>query len=79
MPADSLWTLAMAFNVYLTFFHRFTANQLRAQEWKYLIICYGIPFIPAIVFAFTQTEARGKIYGGAVVRHEQSPPDHITS
>lgn len=67
MPADSLWTLAMAVNVYLTFYHRYSASQLRSLEWKYLLICYGVPFIPAIAFVFTKTEERGHIFGSAVV------------
>jgi hypothetical protein len=67
MPADALWTFAMALNVYLTFFRKFDQYQLRSLEWKYLIFCYGIPFIPAFVFFFIKTEARGKVYGSAVV------------
>ena len=67
MPADSLWTLAMAVNVYLTFFHRYSASQLRSLEWKYLLACYCIPFVPALVFIFIKTEERGHIFGSAVV------------
>ncbi|KFY39546.1 hypothetical protein V495_05887 [Pseudogymnoascus sp. VKM F-4514 (FW-929)] len=67
MPADSLWTLAMAFNVYLTFFHRYSASQLRSLEWKYLLICYGIPFVPAIAFVFAETKERGRIFGSATL------------
>ena len=67
MPADSLWTLAMAFNVYLTFFHRYSASQLRSLEWKYLLFCYGVPFVPAIAFVFAGTEDRGRIFGSATV------------
>ncbi|OBT66779.1 hypothetical protein VE03_04004 [Pseudogymnoascus sp. 23342-1-I1] len=67
MPADSLWSLAMAFNVYLTFFHRYSASQLRSLEWKYLLICYGVPLIPALVFVFTGTEDRGRIFGSATL------------
>ncbi|KFY91420.1 hypothetical protein V500_04683 [Pseudogymnoascus sp. VKM F-4518 (FW-2643)] len=67
MPADSLWTLAMAFNVYLTFFHRYSASQLRSLEWKYLLICYGVPLVPAIVFVFAGTEDRGRIFGSATL------------
>jgi hypothetical protein len=70
MPADSLWALAMAFNVYLAIFHRYSVGQLRQQEWKYLILCYGIPFIPAIIFVFIETEARGRVFGSATVRYE---------
>jgi hypothetical protein len=67
MPADSLWALAMAFNIYLAVFHQYSANRLRQQEWKYLLFCYGIPFIPAIVFVFIQTEARGRVFGSATL------------
>ncbi|KAI9866280.1 MAG: hypothetical protein M1813_001402 [Trichoglossum hirsutum] len=48
MPADSLWTLAMACNVYLTFFKKYNSAQLKKLEWKYFLACYGIPFPPAV-------------------------------
>jgi hypothetical protein len=68
MPADALWTFAMAFNVYLTFFHKYDAARLRSLEWKYVLLCYGIPFIPSFVYFFVRTEAKGPIYGSAVVK-----------
>ncbi|KAJ5089991.1 hypothetical protein N7532_008675 [Penicillium argentinense] len=67
MPADALWTLAMALNVYLTFRHRFSSSQLRNLETKYLLLCYGLPFVPAIIYAFLRTEAKGRVYGDATV------------
>jgi hypothetical protein len=67
MPADALWTFAMACNVYLTFFYKYNSEQLRRLECKYLIFCYGLPFIPAFVYFFVKTKARGKVYGSAVV------------
>lgn len=67
MPADALWTLAMACNVYLTFFHKFNASQLRALEWKYFVVSYGLPFIPSVVYLCINNSARGKIYGPATV------------
>ncbi|KAH1270026.1 hypothetical protein KXX33_008997 [Aspergillus fumigatus] len=67
MPADALWTLAMACNVYLTFFHKYNSEQLRQLEWKYVLFCYGLPFIPAFVYFFIETEARGKVYGSAIL------------
>lgn len=67
LPADALWTLCMAFNVYLTFFHKYDARQLRTLEWKYIVFCYGTPFIPAFVYFFISTEGKGKIYGSATV------------
>ena len=67
MPADALWTLVMAMNVYLTFFRKYGADQLRGLEWKYFVFCYGIPFIPSFAYFFIRTSSRGRIYGGAVV------------
>jgi len=62
-----MWTLAMACNVYLTFFHKYDSSQLRRLEWKYLLICYGLPFIPAFAYFFIETKEKGKVYGSAVV------------
>ena len=67
MPADALWTFAMACNVYLTFFRKYDAKQLRLLEWRYVVLCYGIPFIPAFVYFFVRSDSRGKVYGSAVV------------
>ncbi|KAE8375907.1 hypothetical protein BDV26DRAFT_283095 [Aspergillus bertholletiae] len=66
MPADALWTFAMACNVYLTFFYKYNSDQLRRLEWKYILFCYGLPFIPAFAYFFVKTKARGKVYGYAV-------------
>lgn len=68
MPADALWTFAMSCNVYLSFFRSYDTSALRRLELKYLIACYGLPFIPALVYLFVNTQSRGKIYGGATVR-----------
>lgn len=68
MPADALWTFAMACNVYLTFFHKYNSDQLRRLEWKYVVGCYGLPFIPAFLYFFIRTPARGRVYGSAFVR-----------
>jgi hypothetical protein len=67
LPADALWTFAMACNVYLSFFRQYDSAQLKGLEWKYLGACYGVPFIPAIVFLFVNTPSRGKVFGSAVV------------
>lgn len=67
MPADALWAFAMACNVYLTFFRKYDSEQLRRLEWKYVVCCYGLPFIPAFTYFFIETKDRGKVYGSAVV------------
>ena len=58
----------MAFNVYLALFRQWTAERMRAQEWKYFVACYGAAFIPATIYLFVDTESRGKVYGPALVR-----------
>ncbi|KAK7431944.1 hypothetical protein QQZ08_001563 [Neonectria magnoliae] len=65
MPADALWTLAMAINVYLTFYRHYNAADLRRMEVMYLICCYGIPFIPAIVYIFVKDSNGNRAYGNA--------------
>ncbi|KAJ9654870.1 hypothetical protein H2198_006143 [Neophaeococcomyces mojaviensis] len=67
MPADALWTFAMACNVWLSFFRSYDATTLRRLEFKYLLACYGLPFIPAFVYLFVETYERGKVYGSAVL------------
>ncbi|KAI1405662.1 family A G protein-coupled receptor-like protein [Hypoxylon fuscum] len=67
LPADAFWTLAMALNVYLTFYHKFDAVRLRRMEIWYLLCCYGIPFIPALTYIFVATEKNGRMYGNATL------------
>ena len=67
MPADALWNLAMAINVYLTLFKKYNAQQLKALEWRYHIMCYGAPFVVALTYLFISTPARGSMYGPATV------------
>ncbi|KAI9811099.1 MAG: hypothetical protein M1826_003320 [Phylliscum demangeonii] len=67
MIADPWWTLMMACNVYLAFFRRYTAEQLRAMEWKYLLLCYGGTAIPALVFLFVRSSNGVRPYGPATL------------
>ncbi|KAK5939605.1 hypothetical protein PMZ80_007984 [Knufia obscura] len=67
MPADALWTFAMSCNVWLSFFRSYDAAALRRLEWKYLLACYGVPFVPGLIYLFVNTIGRGKIYGSAVL------------
>lgn len=67
VPADAFWNLAMAFNVYLTLFRKYNSSYLKSLEWRYLVLCYGIPFIIAIVLLFPSPAGRGRIYGDAVL------------
>ena len=65
MPADAFWTLAMAINVYLTFYHKFDAVSLRRMEVPYFILCYVIPLVPAITFLFVKNSSGQRVYGDA--------------
>lgn len=67
MPADAFWTLAMAVNVYLTFYYKFDAQKLRKMEIPYLLLCYGIPFTVALTFIFVKTPEKGRMYGNATL------------
>ena len=67
LPADALWNLAMAINVYLTLFKKYNAQQLKALEWRYHIMCYGTTFVVALAYLFIRTPARGSMYGEATV------------
>ncbi|KAL8994352.1 MAG: hypothetical protein Q9169_005659 [Polycauliona sp. 2 TL-2023] len=63
--ADALWNLAMAINTYLSVLKNYNAQQLKAMEWRYHLLCYGAPFIIALIFCFVDTPGRGSIYGTA--------------
>lgn len=67
IPADSLWTLCMALNVYLTFFKNYTASNLRNLEKWYLLFCYGVPFVPALVYLLLDAGGKYGIYGPATI------------
>lgn len=66
MPADVLWTLTMAINVYLTFYHKYDARALRKIEPIYLLCCYGLPFVPGFTFFFIKDQGGTRVYGPAV-------------
>lgn len=66
MAADAGWILAMAINVYLTFYQKFDAKRLRRMELTYLLACYGIPFIPAYIYLFISQNGQ-HVYGDATL------------
>ncbi|KAJ6010313.1 hypothetical protein N7451_001725 [Penicillium sp. IBT 35674x] len=66
-PADAFWCLCMALNIYLTCFRRYDIAMLRKLEWKYFLFSYGVPFVPAFIFLFIETESNGKVYGSAYI------------
>ena len=62
----------MAVNVYLVIFRQFNATDLQRLEKRYLLACYGLPFIPAFAFLFVNDASKGRMYGNATVR--DAPP-----
>lgn len=65
-PADSMWTLSMAMNVYLTFFRKYDAKDLRSLEMRYVAINYGLFLLPALVYLIMDlSPMHPNIYGGA--------------
>ncbi|WKT38204.1 hypothetical protein QSH57_000022 [Fusarium oxysporum f. sp. vasinfectum] len=65
MFADVFWALAMATNVYLTFYYRFDGVRLRKIEPLHIGLCYGIPFIIAVTFIFVRNKDGVRAYGNA--------------
>lgn len=57
----------MAINVFLIVFRGYSTESLRRLEWKYLSVITTVTFIPAFVFLFIRTDARGPMYGSVTV------------
>ena len=49
----------MALNVYLTVFKKYSSHRLQKLEIRYILACYGIPFIPSLVFLFISKNRGG--------------------
>ncbi|KAL8626981.1 hypothetical protein Q9189_007316 [Teloschistes chrysophthalmus] len=67
LGVDAFWACCMAWNVYLAFFHKYRACQLRSLDKWYLLGCYGAAFVPSLTFLFIDTQKRGRIYGPAIL------------
>ncbi|KAJ5685162.1 hypothetical protein N7536_007781 [Penicillium majusculum] len=67
MPTDSLWSFCMAVNIYLTFYRRYSAEDLKKLEKWYFLFCYGLPLILATTLSLIKTTGRGRIYGPALI------------
>ncbi|KAJ5612136.1 hypothetical protein N7510_005330 [Penicillium lagena] len=48
-------------------FRGYNESQLRTLEWRYLIVCYGLPLVPAIVLLFIENGVKGRVYGPAIL------------
>ncbi|KAH7141884.1 G-protein coupled receptor [Dactylonectria macrodidyma] len=66
MQSDPWWSLAMAINVFLVIFHGSSPASFRRYLWLYCIVCFGGPFIPAIVLLVARPNGQ-MIYGNATL------------
>ena len=57
----------MAVNVYLAFFRGWTTKNLTKLHYPYLLFCYGISGIPALVYLVLSAKGYRDIYGPAIV------------
>ncbi|KAJ5730919.1 uncharacterized protein N7483_005427 [Penicillium malachiteum] len=71
--ADVLWTLAMALDTYLVVFHHHDAHSLQKLEYKFIGSITIVTFIPAIVFLFIRSPAKGPVYGNETIWCSISP------
>ncbi|KOS22905.1 Cyclic AMP receptor-like protein A [Escovopsis weberi] len=63
--SDPWWLLAMAVNVFLVFFCHFKPSRFRKNFWVFCIVCFGGPFLPAIVLFCIRDDPRGLVFGDA--------------
>ena len=42
-----------------------SARRLRKMEIPYLVVCYGLPFIPAFSYLFIRDKSGVRVYGDA--------------
>ena len=67
MQSDPWWSLAMAVNVFFVFYFRASPDSFRRWWWAYCVICYGGPFIIALVLLLLRNARKGPVYGDATV------------
>ncbi|KAJ5103611.1 hypothetical protein N7532_004140 [Penicillium argentinense] len=67
MPTDSLWSFCMAANIYLAFYRKYSAENLKKLEKWYFLLCYGLPLVVATVLSLVKSTERGRVYGPALI------------
>ncbi|KAI0515275.1 hypothetical protein F5B22DRAFT_195394 [Xylaria bambusicola] len=67
MQSDPWWSFAMAVNVYMVFFFSANPNNFLRYWYAYFIVCYGIPFIPALWLLLVRDGNGGNVYGDATI------------
>ncbi|KAI1477713.1 hypothetical protein F4774DRAFT_427128 [Daldinia eschscholtzii] len=67
MQSDPWWSFAMAVNVYMVFFFSANPKSFLRYWWAYFLICYGIPFIPALWLLIVRGSDGQIVYGNATI------------
>ncbi|GAW16015.1 hypothetical protein ANO14919_054370 [Xylariales sp. No.14919] len=67
MQSDPWWSFAMAVNVYMVFFFSANPNNFLRYWYAYFIVCYGIPFIPALWLLLVRDGNGDNVYGDATI------------
>ncbi|KAI0553781.1 hypothetical protein F4679DRAFT_436318 [Xylaria curta] len=67
MQSDPWWSFAMAVNVYMVFFFSANPNNFLRYWYAYFIVCYGIPFIPALWLLLVRKGPGDTVYGDATI------------
>lgn len=58
----------MAVNVFMVFFFSANPNNFLHYWYIYCIVCYGVPFIPALWLLLVEDTSGKPVYGDATVR-----------
>ncbi|TGJ87176.1 hypothetical protein E0Z10_g1628 [Xylaria hypoxylon] len=67
MQSDPWWSFAMAVNVYMVFFFSANPTNFLRYWYAYFIVCYGIPFIPALWLLLVRDGNGHNVYGDATI------------
>ncbi|KAF2964219.1 hypothetical protein GQX73_g9347 [Xylaria multiplex] len=67
MQSDPWWSFAMAVNVYMVFFFSANPNNFLRYWYAYFIVCYGIPFVPALWLLLVRDGKGQNVYGDATI------------
>ncbi|KAM7212910.1 hypothetical protein V8F06_011716 [Rhypophila decipiens] len=65
VQSDPWWSLAMAVNVLLVFFKGANPHTIKKWGWLYCLICYGGPFVIAMVCLLLREPNKTVVYGSA--------------
>jgi len=57
----------MAVNVFMVFFFSADPNNFLRYWYAYFLVCYGVPFIPALCLLLLRRNGDGNVYGNATV------------